>query len=234
MEKLTRNYSVKDVDMIITASTIIKNAISQKNFLQSKRSSWSGTYFEDLENRIDAIAADYLGADNARELRISTAAIYEARDKAHKLASEIKVQIEEDFPAEKTEMLRTLGYTSYFAKARQKDQEALINLLFQFKANLTPALKAQMTANGILPTDLDALAAMGEELKALDTVQEAKKGARPINTEEAVRAFNDIYEQVMAVARIASRFYKDDRPRQDLFSFSKIAKAINTHNNTPK
>ncbi|MNX70369.1 hypothetical protein D3C86_1016160 [compost metagenome] len=131
-------------------------------------------------------------------------------------------------------MLRTLGYTSYFAKARQKDQEALINLLFQFKANLTPALKAQMTANGILPADLDALAAMGEELKTLDTVQEAKKGARPINTEEAVRAFNNIYEQVMAVARIASRFYKDDRPRQDLFSFSKIAKAINTHNNTPK
>ncbi|MNX70370.1 hypothetical protein D3C86_1016170 [compost metagenome] len=30
MEKLTRNYSVKDVDMIITASTIIKNAISKK------------------------------------------------------------------------------------------------------------------------------------------------------------------------------------------------------------
>lgn len=234
MEKLTRNYSVKDVDMIIAASTIVKNAISQKEFLQSKRSSWAGTYFEDLETKIDAIASIFLGADNARELRNSTAAIYEAQARAHALASEIKVQIEEDFPAEKTEMLRTLGYTSYFAKSSHKDQEALISLLFQFKTNLSPSLKAQMVAKGTLPADLDAMAAMAEEIKALDTVQETKKGARPVNTEEAVRNFNDIYEEVMTIARIASRFYKDDRPRQDLFSFAKIAKTINASNGTIK
>lgn len=231
MEKLTRNYNVKDVDMIIAASTIVKNAISQKEFLQSKRSTWAGTYFEDLETKIDTIAANYLGADNARELRSSTAAIYEAHDKAYKLASEIKVQIEEDFPTDKTELLRTLGYTSYFAKAGKKDQEALINLLFQFKTNLTPSVKAQMIAKGTLPADLDAMVSMAEEIKALDAVQENKKGIRPVNTEEAVRAFNETYEEVMSIVRIASRFYKGDRPRQDLFSFTKIAKAINANNN---
>lgn len=37
MNSVSRNYKVKDVEMLITASTIIENAIANKAVLQAKR-----------------------------------------------------------------------------------------------------------------------------------------------------------------------------------------------------
>lgn len=227
MEKVSRHYNVKDVDMIIATSAIIQNAITKKEFLQTKRSSWAGNYLENLDEEINNATATYLGADNAKQLRDSTIKLYAVQQRAYTLASEIKVQIEVDFQKTKKEILNTLGYTSYYKAASKKDQEALINLLFQFKTNLTPAMKQQMIDNGTIEADINEMMEIALELKTSDTTQEIKKSHRPLITQEAIIAFNQIYDKTIAVGKIASKFYKGNKTHQDLFSFRKISKTIN-------
>lgn len=224
---LLRKYKVKDVDMVLAISTIVENAKLNQPYLQSKRSTFTMDYFNQLQTEIDAVIQQYLGADNAKQLRDSTALLYVKQKEALKLASEMKLQIELDFPDDKKEMLNNLGFTAYWTRAQKKDQEALVNLLYRFKTNLTPALKATMIANGTIATDINAMIAKADELQVSNTAQETNKGNRPIQTEAELTAYNMIYNKVIAVAKMANRFYKGNETHQRLFSFSKISKTIN-------
>lgn len=227
MPMVPRKYKVKDVDMVLAISTIVENAKLNQPFLQTKRSTFTMEYFNQLQTEIDAMIQQFLGADNAKQLRDSTALLYASQAVALKLASEMKLQIELDFEASKTEMLNNLGFTAFWPRAVKKDQEALINLLYRFKTNMTPALKATMVANGTIEADIDALLDKADELQVSNTTQETNKANRPLNTKAEVDAYNIIYNKVMAVTRLANRFYKGDETHQKLFSFSKISKTIN-------
>jgi len=52
MATITRNYSTKDVDMLLAIDTIIDSAIANKAFLQSKRSTWADPYFDDTKQKL--------------------------------------------------------------------------------------------------------------------------------------------------------------------------------------
>lgn len=222
-----KKYKVKDVDMLIAISTIVENAKLNQVFLESKRSTFTMDYFNQLQTEIDAVIQDFLGVDNAKQLRDSTALLYASQNQALLLASEMKLQIELDFKDTKAEMMTNLGFSEFWERARKKDQEALINLLYRFKTNLTPALKATMIANGTIASDIDALIAKAGELKASDTAQEANKANRPIGTETEQKAYNVVYDKAMDLAKLAAKFYKGNASRQSLFSFSKVSKTIN-------
>ena len=221
-----RKYKAKDVDMVIAISTIISNAKGKQEFLQTKRSTFTLDYFTQLETEIDAAVQQYLGADNARELRNATISLYAIQQEALRLASEIKLQIQLDFGDTAAELLNNLSFTTYWARARKKDQEALIDLLFRFKTNLTPELRTRMIAKGTIAADIDGLIARADLLRATDTSQESYKTSRSIATEEAIIAFNGIYEKAMSVSKMATMFYKGNSTHQSLFSFNKIFKNI--------
>lgn len=222
-----RKYKVKDVDMVIAMSALVLNAKLKQEFLQTKRSTFTLDYFTQFEAEINATVQEFLGADNAKELRQSTIALYASQNEALLLAAEMKLQIELDFEEREEEILNTLGFTAYFERARRKDQEALINLLHQFKMNLTPALKAEMITNGTIPADIDALITKADVMTVSDARQEANKSTRPDATEEAIVAFNMIYKKGITIAQLASKFYKGNKTHQNMFSFSKLAKTIN-------
>ena len=42
---VTRKYKTKDVEMLTATATIIENAIANKTFLQSKRTTWADPFF---------------------------------------------------------------------------------------------------------------------------------------------------------------------------------------------
>lgn len=224
---LLRKYKVKDVDMVLALSTIVENAKLNQPYLQSKRSTFTMEYFNQLQSEIDAVIQQYLGADNAKQLRDSTALLYAKQKEALNLASEIKLQIELDFEEDKKEILNNLGFTSFWAMAQKKDQESLVKLLYRFKTNLTPDLKATMIANGTIEADINALIAKADELQVTNTAQETNKGNRSLQTEAELIAYNTIYNKVIALTRLANRFYKGKPTHQSLFSFSKISKTIN-------
>lgn len=226
-----RNYKTKDVDMLITGSTITETAIVNKAFLQSKRSTWADPFFDDLKARIDNAIQTHLGIDSAKDLRLATQALMAIQKNAIKDLAEAKIQITEDFKSDKIrrdEILMQLGFTTYHKNAQKGDQEALINLLFQFKTNLTPALKTEITTAGTAGALLDGIVVYADNLKNADITQETFKGARKTITAAALTEFNSIYDQVISICKIASKFYKDEPHLKEQFSFAKVSKALNT------
>lgn len=235
MSTFQRYYKTKDVDMLITASTITQSAITNKTFLQSKRSTWADPFFENLEIEIDKAVQTHLGVDSAKKLREATLIVNNIQANAHPDIAEVKVQIVEDFkdnPSRQTEILNQLGFTTYHKQAQRGDQEALINLLYQFKTNLTPELKTEIVDKGTAELALDGITVYADQLKAANVIQEGTKGTRKEITAEAITEFNKIYNKVISIAKISYKFFKDNQALKDQFSFDNVAKKLNATKKT--
>lgn len=235
--KPVRNYKCKDVEMLLSASTLTDSAIAHKGVLQDKRSTWKDPFFEDFKAKIDKVIQDHLGQDNAKELRKATQIVVAIQSTALFDLAELKVQIEEDFkkePIQRTEILNTLGFTAYHSKTKDKDQEALIDLLYQFKTNLTPELKNSITEKGTAPQLLDKIVSYADELKDTNIIQEGKKGTRKEHTDDGILALNNIYDKVITIAKISAKFFKDQPAIQEQFSFAKVRKNLNNTKPKPK
>jgi hypothetical protein len=224
-----RKYSLGDAEMIITASTIIESAIANKTFLQSKRSSWQDPFFDTIKSRIDTAIQTYLGVDNAKDLRQATQALKLIQKQALNDLAEAKIQFTEDFKSNKVrrdEILMQLGFTNYHKTAQSGSHEALINLLFQFKMNLSAALKTELVAKGTAEQLLNAITGYADTLKNANVSQETNKSARKVITAAAITEFNDIYDQVISISKIAGNFYKNKPALKEQFSYSKVANAL--------
>ena len=229
--KIVRIYKVKDVEMLTATAAIIENAIANKTFLQTKRSTWANPFFEDLKTKIETTTETYLGKDSAQQMRQSTQIVLGIQKQALVDLAEFKVQVEEDFrknPIQKTEILTQLGFTTYHKISQKGDQEGLVNLLFQFKQNLNPTLNAEIAAKGTSQNTINKIVDYAQVLKNANIDQETFKGTRKEITDEAIKAFNEIYEDVISVAKIANNFYKSDKVKQQLFSFSKVSANLNS------
>lgn len=230
---ITRKYNKKDVEMLTATATIIENAIANKTFLQTKRTTWADPFFENLKTQIENTTDQYLGKDAAKDMRQATQTVLSIQSQASLDLAEFKIQINQDYkktPTQKTEILKTLGFLDYHKPAQKGDQEALVNLLYQFKTNLTPTLNNDIVAKGTAQTTIDNIVGYANTLKTANITQETYKGTRKEITNEAITAFNEIYDQVISISKIASNFYKTDKTKQQQFSFAKISATLNYHN----
>jgi hypothetical protein len=125
------------------------------------------------------------------------------------------------------EILRELGFTSYLKDTQKGDQEALINLLYQFKTNMDKPLQIEITGKGTDPATIIAITSLTQNLKDKNVTQEGLKGSRKEITDQAVNAFNEIYDRVISLAKIAAKFYKEDKAKAEQFSFKKVKAALN-------
>lgn len=168
-------------------------------------------------------------------MRLASQTVYTIQATALTNLSELKIQIEQDYkqqPTDKTEILTNLGFTAYHKQSQKGDQEALVNQLFQYKTNLTPTLKAELIAKGIAKTTLDTITTQAQSLKDANISQETFKGTRKEITNEAITAFNQIYDTVISIANISKNFYKTDPIKKQQFSFTKITANLNSQTNT--
>ena len=228
---IARKYKKKDIEMLTAAEVIIDNAIANKAFLQTKRTTWADPFFDNLKTQIQTTTDTHLGKDAAKNMRIASQVVYGVQATALANLSELKVQIDQDYknnPTQKTEILTQLGYTTYYKASQNGDQEALVNQLFQYKQNLTPALKADIIAKGTAQTTLDAITAQAQTLKDANISQETYKGTRKEITTEAITAFNTIYDTVISIANISKNFYKTDPIKKEQFSFTKVIANLNS------
>jgi hypothetical protein len=226
----TRKYKVKDIEMLTAAATIVDSAIANKTLLLAKRSTWADPFFSDLKTQIQNTTETYLGKDAAKEMRNATQVVLSIQAQALIDLAEFKVQINQDFkktPVQLKEILTTLGFTALSRPAQKGDQEALIQLLYQIKNNLTPELNTEIVAKGTAQATIDNIIGYANTLQEANVNQEGKKGERKIITDEVITIFNDIYDQVISIAKIAANFYKTDKKKQELFSFAKVAATIN-------
>lgn len=230
MTTLKRAYKGKDVDMLTSCATIVEHAIEHKPFLVSKRANWVDPFFPDIQTRIQNAFSNFLGIDNAQQMREATQVVTGIQTNALRDLAEFKVQLMEDFKNNKTrrdEILTRLDFTAHHKEAQNKDQEALIQLLLTFKQNMTATLQTEITNAGTAVALITAIIGYADVLKNSDITQETMKGSRKVVTQAAVEEFNEIYNYVISIAKISAKFFKDDKAIKDKFSFAKTIKNLN-------
>ena len=226
----TRKYRGKSVEMLTTCNVIIENAIADQEFLVTKRASWTKPFFKNIETRIERAFTNTLGIDNVANQRAATQTLLSIQEEALAELAELKIQIQEDFKADKKrrdEILKLLGYTDYHKLSQNKDQEALVQQLYQFNTNLSPGLIAEVSAKGTDEKIFLRIASFAELLSKANVTQETIKGTQKNLTEEAITEFNGIYDDVIKIAKIAHNFHKGKPNMQALFSYTKIRKKLN-------
>jgi hypothetical protein len=229
MNTNSRTYPGKDVEMLTTGSVIVESAIANQDKLVPRRNIWAPPYFSNLGKRIDSAFQNHLGIDSAKDLRQSTQVLLGIQKQGLKNLAIVKIQIDEDFkkdPARRTEILKQLGFTNYLKDAQRKDQEALINLLYMFKQNL-PGLRAEIEAKGTDKASLDTIVGYADTLKNANISQETFKGGKKTITAEAVTEFNDIYDELISICKIAAKFFMEEPHLKDQFTYSKVLKTLN-------
>jgi hypothetical protein len=163
-----------------------------------------------------------------------TVAVYSVQTNALRDLAEFKVQIMEDFKNNKPrrdEILNRLGFITNLKASQNNDQEALIQLLFAFKQNMTTALKNELIAAGTATAQITAITNYADVLKNSDVTQETMKGSKKVITQTGIKELNEIYEQVIGIAKISAKFFKDDVAIKEKFSFNK---ALSNLNKAPK
>jgi hypothetical protein len=228
--KKLRIYTIKDVELLVAGSTIVEAAIANKKFLQTKRPAWGDPFFDNLKSRIEVATQTYLGVDNAKTLRQATQTLTNIQQAALNALAECKVQIEEDFKKvkpQRDEILNLLGFKSYANKVRNGDQEALISLLFQFKKGMTTTLKTEITQAGTSSEIIEEIIGYADNLNNANISQEVLKGFLKDLTTAGVTEFNGIYEEVIAICKIAAKFFKDKPNKKEQFNFSKVVRSLN-------
>ena len=229
MTTIKRKYKGSDVDMLTVSSTIVEHAIANKTKLVAKRATWADPYLPNLKARIETAFSDFLGIDNAKLMREATIIVTGIQKETIKLLAEIKIQISEDFKKNKIrrdEILNQLGFTAYHKPSQRGSQEALVQLLFQFKANISPSLVNEITGAGTAPALITNIIAQADLLKNSDITQETLKGSRKDITQTAVKEFNAIYDEIITIAKISANFFKEDKALKEQFSYSKAIKVL--------
>lgn len=226
-----RVYKGKDVDMLTSCATIVEQAINHQPFLVSKRANWNDPFFPDIKTRIENAFSNFLGIDNAQQMREATQVVTGIQTNALLNLAEFKVQLMEDFKKNKIrrdEILTRLNFTTNHKAAQNKDQEALIQLLLTFKQNMSAALQTEISSAGTSAALITAIIGYADVLKSSDITQETMKGSRKVISQTAVKEFNEIYNQVISIAKISTNFFKTDKAIKDKFSFAKTLKNLNS------
>jgi hypothetical protein len=233
---IKRAYTGKDVDMLTATQTITNQALNHKTFLITKRPSWDDPFLPNIATRIDNAFTDILGIDNAKKLREQTTLVTTIQTKAIKELAEFKIQIQEDFKKDKPrlkEILTQLGFTQHLKAVQNKDQEALVELLLKFKNNMTPLLTTEITNKGTDQSIIDSIITYADQLKTANIDQETIKGSKKEVTQTEIQTLNDIYSDVISIAKLAAKFFKGNKAVQDQFSYAKTIAALNKQKNTP-
>lgn len=216
-----RKYSCRDVDMLMGCSIISQEFTYNITELELVRSNWTPDYAADLTARVRNTTETYLGLDKFKPQRLATTVVLAIQDPALRDLAFFKTQIIVDFPNESDEILKSLGY-SLFPKVQKRNQDLLIQMLYAFKSGMTDELKAQIIEKGTAPALIDKIIDYADQMKEAEIHQEVEKEETKALTAEALNAFNLIYEEIIGICKIASKYYQSDALKKELFTFSII------------
>lgn len=222
-----RNYPNKDVVMLMAAKTILQSMLANLGDLSAVRTNWTEAYVTALILKIDTAIENFLGLDKKQGQREATALLNQIVAPAMRDLAFIKTQIEVDFDSAAVEILKTLGINKNLHKL---DQEGLIEALYAFKKGMTDQLKNSITQSGTNPLLIEHIIGYATQLQEANLSQEGMKSASQNISQEALDAFNAIYDEVIGIGKIASKYYQDDKLKKDQFTFSKVVKKMGTAN----
>ncbi len=229
-----RNYNCKDVNMLMTSKTISTSFSGNITDLSTVRTTWTAEYATGLGTRIDDVIQTHLGIDAKKDMRLATDSLTEMQAQVSRDLSLFKTQIDEDFKyeaARRNEILNTLGFNGHLRGVQKGNQESLIELLYQFKTNMTEELILEITAKGTSPALIDNITGYADTFTQANITQESQKSSSKEITQEVLDVFNAIYDEIIGICKIASVYYQYEPLKKEQFTFSKVLARLGS---TPK
>ncbi len=220
-----RNYSCKDVYMLLTSKTIAGNFKSNISELAAVRNDWTEEYATNLVLRIDQTIETHLGIDAKKELRDATSGLSSIQISAKRDLSFFKTQIDEDFkaePATHDEILNTLGFSKHLRGVQKGNQESLVQLLYTFKKNMTDSIRNQVTEKGLSGTLIENIMGYAVVFMDANSSQESLKLSTKEITKEVVDVFNGIYDEIIGICKKVSSYYQYDAVKKEQSTFGKV------------
>jgi hypothetical protein len=221
--------------MLLACQMVAEHFKAHKAQIIAQRATWADPFIAGFEARIKAATEQYLGLDAKKDQKSATLAVTGLQEAALRDLSLLKVQVEEDFATDKprrTVLLDTLGFASFWSAARQKDYQALLQLLYQYRTGLSKSIKAEITAKGADKALLERIAGYADTLKQANIAQETHKVSSKDVTEAGTVEFNAIYEQAMSICRICTRIFADAPQVKEKFVFSRLVRNMNGYART--
>lgn len=226
-----RNYSYKDVVMLMAAKTIVQSMQANLTDLSTARSNWTQAYVTALLLKIDDAIENFLGLDKKQGQREATALMNQIKTPAMRDLAFMKTQIEVDLGSAAVEILKTLGL---YKDLHKLDQETLTETLYAFKKGMTETMKASFVQSGTSPVLIENIIGYASQLEAANLSQENMKSVSQNISQEALTAFNAIYDEVIGIGKIASKYYKDDKLKKERFTFTKVVSKMGTAEKQPE
>ncbi len=231
-----RNYSCKDVNMLIASRTIAETFRANISVLSAVRTNWTPQYAEDLNNRIISKMEKSLGIDSKKSLRNSSLALSEIQIPARRDVAFFKTQIDEDFkdkPQTRDELLKNLGFAKYLRDVQKGKQEALIQLLNTFRINMNDSIRKKITEKGLNNALIENIIGYTSSFENANVTQESFKSSSKEVTREVRDSFNAIYDEIISICKIASNYYRYEPLKAEQFTFQKVLKNLGTSQKIP-
>ena len=96
-----------------------------------------------------------------------------------------------------------------------------------FRTTINDNLKNQIVEKGTNPELVDRIIGYANQLKQANVTQETLKETTKEVSNEAVAIFNEIYDEIIGICKIASNFYQYDSLKKEQFTFSKVVSNMN-------
>lgn len=228
-----RKFKGTAIQMLMATGFIVDNAIAIAPKLTSARPKWTLSYFTDIKGQITGILEDNFGIRGTTSLREVTAALTTKEIAAKAMLQQAKTQIEVDFGKDETKSshyLVTLGLTKVKV-IKNASQDATIEMLTIFRNNLTPEIEADLTAAGMSAATLNGIKALAKEFYEANALQEQKKVGSKETTATLNLQLNNLYDEVIGIAKIASTLLTD-KADIEKFSYSRALKQMGYHEST--
>lgn len=228
-----RKFKGTAIQMLMATGLIVDNAIGIAPTLTAARPKWTLSYFTDIKGQITGILEDNFGIRGTTSLREVTAALTTKEIAAKAMLQQAKTQIEVDFGKDKTKSshyLTTLGLTKVKV-IKNASQDATIEMLTIFRNNLTPEIESDLTAAGMSAATLNGIKALAKEFYEANALQEQKKVGSKETTATLNMQLNNLYDEVIGIAKIASTLLTD-KAEIEKFSYSRALKQMGYQEST--
>jgi hypothetical protein len=225
----TRNYSCKDVEMLLTAKTIAQSFRSNIKELSPGRTDWTEQYATDLNVRIDKAIETYFGIDSKKDLRNASIVLDSIQVPARRDLSFFKTQIDDDFkkdPNRRDELLKTLGFSRHLREVQTGNQESLIQLLHTFRQNMNDSIRKAIAEKGLNQALIDNIIAYASNFENANITQETFKSSSKVVTKEVSDSFNSIYDEIIGICKKVASFYHYEPLKAEQFTFKKVLKNL--------
>jgi len=224
---MEKHYPCTDVQLLRATKKFCGYGREDQEELAGVRSQWAAPFFDNLESRAATAYETHIGKDYLKDQREATRTVKGIVFKANEDLAMFKVQLEVYYSGEALDsLLNALGFKAYYTAAHRGEQVSMLQLLSQFKQNLTPDLKTELTEKGFNVDLVDRIAAAADELKTADDLQEQLKSGQSAPRRIAVAEFNAIYDIVIGVCKIASKHFKNDPVKKNHYSFNRLVKEL--------